>query len=72
MLTFGIEKSESPEICIVVDINGIAKLRHILEALSKSPDHAHLMTEEWGGNDLTIDGIDSNYSLINSVRIVRI
>jgi hypothetical protein len=71
MITFCIEKAENPEVCIILDADGIERLRSLLASLSAAPDHIHLMTEEWGGVDLSDGRIDAKYDLINSVRIVR-
>ncbi|MEI6124527.1 MAG: Imm32 family immunity protein [Bacteroidota bacterium] len=40
--------------------------------LSQQNDHDHLMTQEWGGQELTSErqNLDSNVQLINHLKIV--
>lgn len=50
---------------------GLLNLAKILTQLAdeKSPDHAHLMTEEWGGGGLTSEVQCLENTLLNQVKI---
>jgi hypothetical protein len=53
--------------------NGIVALIEQLEYLrkQKKSDHLHLMTEAWGGDELTGGEVQEGFKLINHVKIYR-
>ena len=69
LLTFEInEEQESVE--IHADADGIAALIRWLELASRTNDHQHLMTPEWGGTELSSQSQGPSNRLVNHVRIV--
>lgn len=52
---------------------GILKLIGILANFSKKkePDHIHLMTDQWGGEELSSNKIGDENILINHVKIFK-
>jgi len=50
---------------------GIDYLIDVLTRLRElpPPDHAHLMTEEWGGSELTSEKQDQDALLVNHVKL---
>lgn len=52
---------------------GLKKIRDALDLLIKSPgnDHSHLMTSEWGGNELSSQKQNDNDCIINHVKISK-
>ncbi len=52
---------------------GLERLLERLNRLAESapPEHAHMMTEEWGGADLTSEKQNAEAVLINHVKIFR-
>jgi len=73
MLTFEHSNSDG-KIEIHLDEKGIDELTKILSSLSKqaNSEHSHLMTEEWGGSELSSEkqNISDNFELINHVKIM--
>jgi len=68
-LTFEInEEQESIE--IHANAEGVAVLIRLLELASRTNDHQHLMTPEWGGNELSPQPQGSSNHLVNHVRII--
>ena len=69
LLTF--ELASKDEIEIHLDQEGIQELIQILTKLQKSnkPNHNHLMTSAWGGNELTSEKQAAANELINKVTI---
>lgn len=65
-------KFEIGEVAICLDEKGIELLEKQLAFLKKGPDHVHLMTPSWGGDELTeANQDDDNWMLVNHLRIVR-
>ena len=66
------KKNESVELHL--DKNGAEYLRDLLTRLIESDveDHLHLMTDEWGGNELTSEKQNqfSDVDLINHLKIM--
>ena len=64
MLTFESDKDKD-RIEIHGDKEGLLKLAKILTEMAEqdSSDHRHLMTQDWGGSELTSDkqGLDNNF-----------
>ena len=68
-LTFEInEEQESIE--IHANAEGVAVLIRLLELASRTNDHQHLMTSEWGGTELSSQPQGSSNRLVNHVRII--
>ena len=66
---------EIDEVVICFDEEGLELLEYKLKLLrqGKGPDHEHLMTPSWAGNELTEEKQgDSRSILINHLRIVRL
>lgn len=53
------------------DREGLLRIAEILKSLAeeKTPDHAHLMTEDWGGSGLTNEAQGLNNTLIHHVKV---
>jgi len=72
MLTFEVV-SEGDEIEIHADKQGmkdlIYYLKRMLDSKSKLPNHDHLMSNSWGGGELTDDKQGEDNILINKVTI---
>jgi hypothetical protein len=71
LLTFELSKNND-ELYIYSDLNGLKSLIDELNKLLKSAeegknDHTHLMTEEWGGYELSSD--NQSGEVINHVKI---
>ena len=69
MLTF--ETTENDSIEIHADIEGLKKLIQTLQKILDGDDHVHLMTEEWGGNELSGGKQGTRNKLINHVKIMK-
>lgn len=72
ILTF--EMNERDQILeIHTDETGINRLLELLVNLNKKkePDHIHLMTANWGGEELTPDKIGDENIAINHVKIFK-
>lgn len=68
-----LSKLQVGEVAICLDEEGLELLEKQLAFLKKGPDHVHLMTPSWGGDELTEDRKDDNQSLlVNHLRIVRV
>ena len=52
---------------------GLAKLRNVIDSLlaKTDNDHTHLMTENWGGNELSDDKQCSENEIINHVKLFK-
>lgn len=50
---------------------GLEKLKNMIDLLlnKTTDDHAHLMTEDWGGNELSEESQCSDNELINHVKL---
>ena len=69
-----VEYDESGEkVEIIMNDVGIKELISQLEYLlnQKGPDHVHLMTESWGGDELTEGKCEDGYKLINQMKLYR-
>ncbi len=75
MLTFELHKdSESQELAIHGSAEGLEALAHSLLRLVKNTkdghfNHDHLMSEAWGGNELTSEAQSKDSELLNHVKI---
>ncbi len=83
VLTVEVEPSEKydssvlhiDEVDIFFDEEGLELLEYKLRLLrqGKGPDHEHLMTPSWAGNELTEEKQGESRSiLVNHLRIVRL
>jgi hypothetical protein len=71
LLTFEINDTlESIE--IFADKQGIKELIRWLELVLKTQDHQHLMTPEWGGDELSSTLQGQSNRLINHVKIIPV
>jgi hypothetical protein len=72
ILTFEIDTT-TKEIEIHANKEGLEILRKKIDFLlnSKSADHSHLMTEAWGGSELTNQKQSEQNELIHSVKIFK-
>lgn len=72
MLTFEWDK-DSETIEIHADKKGLNELVSQLKKLSdvEADDHLHLMTRDWGGEELTSNKQNSNSELINHIKIFK-
>ena len=72
LLTFELDK-KTKELEIHTDKEGLEILKKNIELLLKSEknDHTHLMSEDWGGNELTKEKQSEQNELINSVKIFK-
>lgn len=70
MLTFEMVDSEVLE--LHGDREGLLHLAKILTYLAqcKEPDHAHLMTPDWGGPGLSADPQNPDSSLFKHVKVL--
>ena len=50
--------------------HGLAGLRHALDHVLRTETHDHLMTREWGGNELSSDRQGDGNRLVHSVKIL--
>lgn len=67
-----ISKLEIGEVAICLDEESIELLEKQLAFLKKEPDHVHLMTPSWAGDELTEEKQgDHKWVLVNHLRIVR-
>jgi len=69
LLTFKINE-EQENVEIHANAEGVAALIRWLEVASRTNDHQHLMTPEWGGVELSSEPQGSSNRLVNHVRIV--
>jgi len=72
-LTFELS-NKGDELFVVADSNGLRflaeKLTRLAEKADKGqPDHEHLMTEEWGGNELSSVPQGKDTTVLNHVKI---
>jgi hypothetical protein len=72
-LTFELSKN-ADEIFIFADSEGLrslaAKLNRLADKVDAgNPDHEHLMTQEWAGNELSSVAQGADTSLVNHVKI---
>lgn len=72
LLTFEWDK-KNETLEIHANQNGLEKLKSMIDSLlSKSqPDHIHLMTKEWGGNELSSPVQSSENEIINHVKVFK-
>lgn len=68
LLTFEISKDGST-VDIHGDSAGLNYLAQIITRVAKSGEHDHLMTESWGGNELSEEKQSENCTIINKVTI---
>jgi Immunity protein 32 len=73
LLTFELSE-KGDELFVVADSRGLrflaAKLTRLAEKMDKGePDHEHLMTKEWAGNELSSAAQVDNTTLLNHVKI---
>lgn len=72
-LTVELEQSDLPEVAICFDEQGLDFLISKLVYLKTHIDHLHLMSESWGGSELTEEPVGSpRYKTIHSLRLVRV
>ncbi len=71
MLTFELSDNECLE--IHGDKTGLLKLAKICEELANSitSEHSHLMTEEWGGSELTSEKQGLKNDLVNQLKLFK-
>lgn len=69
LLTFELN-SEQDSVEIHANADGIAVLVNWLEVALKTKDHQHLMTPEWGGNELSAELQGQSNRLVKHVKIV--
>ena len=68
-LTFEVADDDTIE--IHADSKGLKKLIQIFHKTLETGDHEHLMTEEWGGKELTNEKQGLSNKLINHVKIMK-
>jgi hypothetical protein len=73
MLTFEYDENNQ-RLCIHGDVDGLRSLQTYLDRLIESTpagqfDHCHLMTPDWGGNELTSTSQDSMAALVHHVKV---
>ena len=70
MLTFE-SNPESEQLEIHGDKEGLLKLAKILTAMAeqKASEHRHLMTEDWGGSELSSDKQGLDNDLCHHVKV---
>jgi hypothetical protein len=69
MISLELNKNDK-EVDLVCDSDGITSLIDMLNILKKHGGHLHLMTPNWGGDDLSEIPIGSGNEIINHLRIV--
>jgi len=72
MLTFEWDK-DSEQLEIHADASGLQELVSQLKKLAaiEGSDHIHLMTEDWGGDELSSDKQNNKAELIHHVKIFK-
>ena len=72
LLTFEWDK-ENQTLEIHGDVNGLNLLKNKLEFLIKieKQDHTHLMSKEWGGDEITEKKQSPTNDIISSVKIFK-
>ena len=65
--------SDNEVLEIHADDAGLRKLKTAIETLLKKPnnDHAHFMTKDWGGDELSNDKLCAENTLINHVKLFK-
>ncbi|WP_316357967.1 Imm32 family immunity protein [Candidatus Neptunichlamydia sp. REUL1] len=55
------------------DQKGLEKLKCIIDSLllTDAPDHVHLMTKSWGGNELSDEQQSPENTIANHVKIFK-
>lgn len=69
MLTFELTR-DGDAVEIHVDQEGLAAFINQLEKLRSSGGHLHLMTSDWGGDELTSKLQGANNHVINHVKVM--
>ena len=69
MLTFELTNNESIE--IHVDTEGLKDFIQALQKVLEAEDHLHLMSSEWGGNELSSEKQGVDNKLVNHVKIMK-
>ena len=69
LLTFELKK-DGDEIELHGNAQGLRHLISRIEAALKNRDHEHLMTAEWGGNDLSDEKQGEENELIHHVKLM--
>ncbi len=69
LLTFELTK-EHDQIEIHANSEVLAALMRILERVLKTGQHAHLLTPQWGGSELSEDRQGHDNSLVQHVKVV--
>lgn len=69
-----ITENDVSEVMICLDDEGIEEMCKKLQYLKKTigQEHIHLATEQWGGFGLSSKKTNSEYILVNQLRIVKI
>lgn len=66
--------NEGDQLELHLNDEGIDQLVVFLNRLkeNKKNDHCHLMTKDWGGNELSNErqNMDSNFQLINRLKLI--
>lgn len=72
LLTFEFDK-KSEIIEIHCNQKGLEKLKQMIDSLTKTkaPNHVHLMTNSWGGDELTDEKQGDENIIINHLKIFK-
>lgn len=70
LLSFEMSK-DGDELDVHCDEIGLEKLKAVISQLEDREQHYHLMTESWGGNELSEEPQSEDGNLINKVTIHR-
>lgn len=64
---------ENELIEIHCDQQGLKKLKHVIDSLlsMQTPDYVHLMTQAWGGNELSEKKQGTKNAIVNHVKIFK-
>ncbi|MCL4472453.1 MAG: Imm32 family immunity protein [Actinobacteria bacterium] len=68
ILSFELSKKDNA-LEIHFDTDGLEHFISLLNKLRKDKGHLHLMTSEWGGNDLSSKKLGEDNYLLNHVKI---
>lgn len=69
MLNFEIKKEEENIVYINGDKDGFELLIQRIQWIIEKKDHDHLMTEAWGGDELSAEGCVDDASIVHQVNI---
>ena len=68
MILFQLDSDSDQILDIVLDQEGLKRLRHVLEQIERSQGHDHLMVLSWAGSELDESPLDGG-RLIKKVNI---